>query len=111
MYIPNSYGTGKTFRGNRFNASEFEEALEKGRALYKVELAKVRKVSEDLVTAPMWTMTQATKYFGNMSNANRRSKFGKKLNAKQKKLEQMKDEKTFSEKNKEHLKLALEENP
>jgi len=64
MYIPNSYGTGKTFRGNRFNASEFEEALEKGRALYKVELAKARKVSEDLITAPMWTRTQATKYFG-----------------------------------------------
>ena len=57
MYIPNSDGTGKTFSGNRFSAEQFEEALKKGQALYKVEKAKACKVSEDIITVPNWTFT------------------------------------------------------
>ena len=73
-----------------------------------MEKAKACKVSEDLITVPMWTMTQATKYFANMSSANRRQKFAANLNTKQKQLKLMRDESKFSENNQAHLKLALQ---
>jgi len=98
----------KTFSGNRFTAQQFEESLKKGQALYKVEKAKACKVSEDLITVPIWTFNQAKTYFSNMSSANRRQKFAVNLNTKQKQLKQMRDENKFSENNQAHLKLALQ---